>query len=1203
MSNETPHFDCGSQCFALLLALLMLLADAVVAQEFRGTVSGAITDQSGAVIPGARVAAKNQETNVVNEGVSNESGGYRIPFLIPGVYEVTVEAQGFKKASRQNIEVRVNDRLEVNFSLEAGSISDTVTVTSETTPLLSSESGSLGQVVDRRRINDLPLQDGNPFSLVRLAPTIFQYGTLRSTLPFNLAVPGQVVASGTFGGSEFSLDGIPNQIQPPNNGAREGTRPGYQPPADAVEEFKVTINSYDAQEGHTAAANINVTLRSGKNQFFGTAYEFIRNEALNANEFFANRAGVKKPPFRYNRWGGSVGGPVFLPRFGEGGPSLYNGRNKTFFFFVYENLPLTVSPAGVFTVPTEAMRRGDFSELLPQNIRIYDPDPTKVTRLANGQFQRAAFPGNIIPADRLNPLALQILALYPLPNQAGNNLKQNNYFSANPAIDQFNSQAFRIDHSFNENNRTYFRFSRNHRINNFNRLTPEINGYFPSEEVRDALAQGGAIDHVWTVSPTLFLNVRTGLNHYFEQQYGGTRGKVELGSFGFSPRFLSQVVETNQLPRIGIGGFSFPSTRSFVNYFVNDVVSLQPTATKIAGNHSLKFGYDGRIYQRSAQPSTITTGDFAFNGEFTRQLSNGPTLQGQAFAQFLLGIPSGGSIPRNDTNVVRVLSHAGFVQDDWKVSSRLTLNLGLRYDYDGPATERYDRAIVKFDITAQNPIEVAARAAYAARPIPEVAPDSFRVRGGTRFAGDGTRDLYNPDGGKFSPRGGVAYSLNQKTVVRGGVGWYTIPFTYFFPDQGGYSISTPIVSSVDNTLTPLVTFADPYPNSIIEPIRNTLGLASSNGLGSSFYGDERKHGRALKYTLSVQRELPGQWVIELGYSGSHGYDQAVSRDVNPLPVQYLSRNPTRDVAQINFLNAQVPNPFRGLTPLNPGFSNAANTSRAQLLRPYPQLSSLATEIYDGTSDYNALIVTGERRFSAGYTLNVAYTFSKLIEKLAFTNPQDAELERFISTADVPHRLAVSGIYELPFGRGRRWANSMPGVLEAVLGGWQTQGIFIYQSGAPLTLPNFYYNGDPTNLEIDINSRTIGEDAAGNNRLTGVRTILDRSGFYTLPNGTVLDVNNQAQLTASIQLESNYRTLPRALSNLRQDEINNVDLSVSKNFMFGERAKLQLRAEFLNAFNHPIFDDPVLNPLDGNFARVNSQRNLARNIQLGVKFSF
>ncbi|NOT58789.1 MAG: TonB-dependent receptor [Acidobacteria bacterium] len=1173
--------------FAFTFAFALSLT--ALAQEFRGSINGRITDNSGAAVSNATVVVSNIATNSSASLTTDEGGAYTALYLTPGNYTVSVEAKGFKKTIRNNIEVRVGDKLALNVQLEVGAVNETVNITTDA-PLLDTNTGSAGQVIDRRRISELPLSDGNPFVLTRLAPGIAYTGDLLFSRPFDNGGTSSIVADGAPGGNEFTLDGTPNQAS--------GRRVAFVPPADAVQEFKVETASFDGQQSHTAGATVNVTMRGGANQFHGTAYEFVRNDILSANNFFSNFNKRPRDVTRYNRYGGTFGGPVVLPSFGQGGKPYWVGRDRSFFFFAYEGLKDSFQEPGSFTVPTLAMRQGDFSALLP-SIVIYDP----ATARQNGaRVERSAFPGNRIPSNRFSPIALNYLKYYPEPNTVVTDpLGTNNFFSTNPRSDNFHSESIRFDQTISEAQRFFVRYSQNNRREARGNWTGVVNGIRPTGNFLYRINKSGTFDHIYNLSASTVLNTRVGYSRFVERSDRQHQGEFSPASLGFSPAAAAFFGDASYLPRFEIGGVSVLGDTLGDNTTFN-IYSVQPTLTRVTGNHSFKMGYDFRSYRENNRPAAHAAGRYDFGNTYTRQLDTSANVAGgQQLAAFLLGQPTGGLIDRNTSRSNQTLYNAPFFHDDWKVSRKLTLNLGLRYEYEGATTERFNRNVAGFDATVASPVEAAAKAVYAANPIPEVTAANFNVKGGLLFTTADNRSFWDADKNNLQPRVGLAYQLSDKTVLRGGWGVYTVPFIINAVNQPGFSQATNIVPTTNVGLSFQATLANSFPNGVDTPPGASLGLATFLGRDITFFPNQINNPQTQRFTVGVQREILGNWVVEATYVGNRGYDLTTGafNFVNPIPRQYLSTSQTRDTTVINFLGQNFINPFRNLTPFSgTGFFTNANQSRAQLLRPFPQFGAINSIRNDGTSIYHSGQLRAEKRFSKGYSLLAAYTWSKYIERVSFLNDVDADFERRISRDDVPHRVVASGIYELPFGKGRKFGGGWNSYVDGVLGGWQLNGIFQWQSGRPLDLGgrNVYFNGDASQLAAAITSANADP----------TRKVFDVSGFYfhdaaVQTNGADDPVKQRAD--QRIALANNLRYFPTRFSGLRGQNLHLWDLSVMKKVKIYERLQLELRGEFLNAFNHVQFNDPETNPTSANFGRVTSQANLPRNVQIGVKLIF
>ena len=1168
---------------ASAMAIALLVAAGAAAQDFRGAIAGRVTDQSGGVLPGVTVTVTNKETNVSNDTVTNATGTYSLLYLQPGTYTVSAELQGFRRVSRDNVEVRLGDRLEIDFKLEVGRLEEVVTVAADT-PLLETRSGSAGQVIDEKRIALMPLSDGNPFVLARLAPGVAYHGDLKFSRPFDNGGTSDFTADGGPGRNEFTLDGSPNMAN--------GRRVAFVPPAGAVQEFKVETATFDAQQGHTAGATVNVTLKSGTNRLKGDGYYHYRDEALSGNDFFLERAGRPKDTLEYKRYGFTAGGPALIG-------NLYDGRDRTFFFTAFEWLYDQFPEPGQFTVPTEAQRNGDFSALLSQGIIIYDP--LTAVRLANGRIERQPFPGNIIPPSRISPIAREYLKYYPLPNQAGTATGLNNFITSNPRGDDFYSMNYRVDHNLTSKQRFFVRYSRNNRRENRGNWTSEVNGIRPTGNYLFRINDAVNVDHVWTMTPSTLLNMRASWSRFQEPSIRQHQGLFEPASLGF-PSAATQYFGANKyFPRFEFDDASFSDLGdTFAGGPNASIYSFQPTMTHSRGNHSFRTGADIRVYREENFPSVHSAGRYDFGrgstNLFTKQFDNSSAAAiGQDLAAMLLGMPSGGTIDRSADRFNQVLYSGLFFQDDWRVSSKLTLNLGLRWEYEAAPTERFNRNARGWDPAATLAITSAAQSAYAANPIPEVAPNAFRVLGGLNFVDDSNRGTYDADRNNFQPRIGFAYQLNDKTVARGGWAIYAVPALFDISGiyQPGFSAPTSLVPSPDLGLTIRATLANPFPDGVAEPPGNSLGPNTFIGRTIGRFNDQLDYvnGQSMRWSLGVQRELPGQWVFEGAYVASRSYDLSTDVNINPVPRQYLSTSPVRDQPTIDHLTANVTNPFRGLVP-GEGLNN--NTvQRQQLLRPYPQFSNVDVRRYDGSSTFDSAQFRLEKRFSGGYTVLTSYTWSDFREKLTKLNDTDLEYEERYQDTHLPHRLVVNGIIELPFGRGRRFASDANSVLNAFIGNWSVSAIWNWQSGRPnMTMGNVYYNGDITQLKTKY---TDDPDVP----------VFDTSGFYfsdaaVMTNGQLDPAKQRAD--QRIRLANNVRTLPSRWNGLRGPRYTNWDMSFVKGFEMG-RVRAQFHIELYNAFNDVFYNNPNLDPTSANFGKVSSQNNLPRNIQIGTKIVF
>jgi len=1162
----------------ILLGFAVLLApqpEQLLAQEARGTIVGKITDQSGGVVPGATVEVTNKAMGTKITLVTNDQGFYQAPYLIPGLYLISVDVQGFKKSVRDGIELRVNDRLELNIQLEVGLADEVITVTGET-PLLDSSSASMGHVIDSRRVAELPVPHGNPYGLIGLAAGVAFTRDPRLDRPFEPThIVGYTMDGTRANRSDVTLDGV---------SATATANPGevissYVPPADLVQEFKVQTATFDASFGQTEGGVTNISLKSGSNNLHGTAYYTKMAPGLFANDFFANRNGQPRGDFNYNRWGGTAGGPVWFPK-------LYNGRNRTFFMWGYEGIHESrPRNNGTPTVPTKKMKTGDFSELLAigSQYQIYNPFTRRA--IAGGRFQQDKFDGNIIPSSLINPVAKKVLEYFPDPLTEGNVDKTGNFAQPNllETITYY-THSIRVDHVINNAQRLFVRGSFYKRDSNYNNYFHNLS----TGEWFQFLSRAGTIDHVWTLSPTLVLNSRYGYNRFVRvTERNPESAGFDLTQLGL-PKSLNDAIplDIRRFPRIDLTGYQ--GTGFGGEWRPNDTHSIIVTLQKVQGSHALKTGMEFRAYRETDKFfANNQTSQLSFDTGWTRgPLDNStaaPGGLGQSVASLLLGLPTGGGVVRAADYAEQSTSWGFYFHDDWKVSNRLTLNLGLRWEFEGALTERYNKSARDFDFSFTQPMEAAARAAYALNPTPEVPAAQFTTRGALTFAGlnGKPRGLYETPKANLMPRFGLAYRLRSKTILRGG---YGIFFGFLGQRRGdviqpGFSRTTPFTASNDNGLTFIATLSNPFPTGILEPVGAGEGTLTNVGQSVTFFNPNPKMPYMQRWELGIQHELPGGFVAEVSYVGNRGTGVEYSRNLNATPLRYLSTSPVRDQATINYLSFNMPNPFRGLMPAGAsGTFTGTNISRERLLRPFPQFDSVTTSSHDGYSWYHSFQSRIDKRFSKGYTLTWNYTWSKFMQASELLNAADLRPYETISDLDRPHRVSMSGIYEFPFGRGRRFGANVNPVLSGIISGWQLSGIYAYQSGAPLGWGNIIFYGNIKDIALPSDQRTID------------RWFNTDAGF---------------EKASAKALGSNVRAFPLRFSHIRGDVINNFDFSAIKNTRIAEGKTAQFKAEFINAFNRPQFPGPDMTPTSATFGKVtaSTQTNYARRIQISLKFIF
>jgi hypothetical protein len=1136
------------------------------AQETRGTILGRVTDPTGAVIAGASVRATNRATDVSVSVRTNDSGNFTIPYLITGSYTVESEMAGFKKTVRDRIEVRVNDTVEVNIELQVGSTSESVEVRAET-PLLSTAQSSLGQVIDSRRVLELPSFGNSPMVLVQLAPGVMNSTDMRLAKAGSFSINKNSQFSTDGAGqynNEFTLDGVSN-----TQASGTSSRVGFIPPQTAVAEFKVQTSSYDASVGHTIGSLVNVSTKSGTNELHGEAHWWVRNRAFDAPTLFQNRAGQKLAVYQDNRYGMSLGGPAYIPR-------VYNGKSKTFWFYAWEGNKFGIPSPTVSTVPTDAMRRGDLSPLLAlgSTYQIYDP-LTTVTA-PGGRFSRQPFARNMIPANRLDPVAQAILKHWPAPNQAGTSDGRNNFFANRPAQERTWVHLARVDHAFNQNHRIFFRinsdFWEEHKNQRFDTNATGI--------VLNRVNKGASFDDVYVFNPTFLVNFRYGVTRANFTERRQSRG-FDLKSLGLSSRLASFADPSlTTFPHVLVGSFtdlgSWENPGDGGNYSMTH--SFAGTFTKLQGAHNLRFGADFRVYRENVNryPYDVSP-EFNFSSTYTRgPLDNSPAPPvGGELAAFLLGVPDG-RMDRTSSIAEQDRYFGIYLQDDYKVSPRLSVNLGLRYEFETPVTERFNRSVAHFAFDQANPIEAQARANYALNPIAELPLADFRVRGGLTFVNTGGngRAYWTGEKNNFMPRAGFAYQLRPTTVIRAGYGIFfdTLGVNKTDSIQTGFSLSTPVQTSLDGGLTYRATTADPFPTGLLAPLGAAGGLTTNLSQAISFFPVDRKQAYGQRFSFGLQQVLPMQYLLEASYVGSRGTRLGVDRNLNVTPAQYLSRLPVRDQRTIDFLSQQFPSPFFGTDPIF-----GRNISRGNLLKPYSEFGNITVNEPIGYSWYHSLQVRAEKRFSRGYTFQLSYTWSKLMEATEFLNASDPLPYESLSSFDRTHHLVMSGIWELPFGRGRRFGSHLPKPVEFVAGGWQLNGVIQRQSGPPLGFGDVWtlFSGNPNDVVLPKDKRSVD------------RWFNTDAGFN----------KNNAQA-----LGSNVRVSPLRFGGIRADGQARWDFSAIKNFRVTEKVKTQFRAECLNAWNHPNLSTPNTTPTNSSFGAITSQ-DVPRSWQMSLNVTF
>ena len=1194
----------------LLMAAFVVLCATASAQEFRATISGRVADASGAGVPNAKVVVHNVSTNEDFSATTNEDGNYTVSFLIPGQYTVSAEAPGFKKQTRQNIELHVNDKVSVDVNMQVGDVAESVTVT-EAPPLLETETASRGGVIENLRVTELPLNGRNPFMLSNLTPGVIFNGNPVFTRPFdngdnaNFSINGGLRQT-----NEFLIDGMPDNAVTDTAGDRSHANQNvaYIPTVDATQEFKIVTNFYDAQYGRTGGGVINVTTKSGTNQFHGTAYEFLRRYQLDANSFSQNTAG--KPRYsvdpitganlgghKLDQYGGVFSGPVWIPK-------VYNGKDKTFFTFAVENYNESTPSPSITNVPSLAMRNGDFSKA---GVAIYDPfstalnpafDASKAESASNPRYLRTQFDNNMIPAAKMNAVGLGIIKSYPVPNTGAPDAISNNYYTgANLSADHFRNWLGRVDQSFGQKERMFFRYAHNRR-NQVDNGSSNFQG--PGLDAQDPLVRlndNAVVDSVTVLSANMVLNLRAGLSRYIEQALRQRVFGYDITQLGFSQAYANSRFDPIP-PRIDVDG-DYPSwgTRN-QRYNVNNVLSFQPSLSWIKGKHSLKFGGDYRDLRVNTASGSFVYGggQFHFTKGYTQRVPNfAESGVGNAFASLVLGVPNDGIISYTPALAYRWGYTGLYVQDDIKLTQRLTVNLGLRWDVEGAPTERYNRQNRGWNFTAASPLAAAVKNAN-----PTDCPTCANLTGGLLFAGSNgqPREAFNTDYNHFQPRIGAAYQIARNTVLRGGFGMFYLPEAAF-GGVAGFAADTSFISTTGsgvNSFIPQNTLSNPFPNGLFQPVGTAQGLLTFAGQNIIFNDPNRKIPHANQFSFGIEHQLPGAVKLEASYVGSRTYDVNTNdnqaggaRNINALSADQLAKARQDST----YLTASVPNPFAGLLP---GTNlNGATVQRQLLLKPYPQFGNvLIGQESIGKIWYDSLQVSVEKRYSAGLVLVGAYTFSKNLEAVSFANPQDAAPTKNLTSNDRPQRLVLSGVYQLPFGRGKKFANTIGPWANLLIGGWEYNFIGTLQSGTPMDLPGGAYilkNPSLSNQTTNFWFNTCVLNVAGT-----AATMPDpaHKGFSTACTDPAWQLRGPNTL----------RTTQFRTGDVRYPWAKQWDMSLNKNFYVSERWNAQFRFETFNTFNTPIRNNPNTDITSSNFGFVPAnQSNFPRNIQLGFKVNF
>ncbi|HUK48901.1 MAG TPA: carboxypeptidase-like regulatory domain-containing protein, partial [Terriglobales bacterium] len=1197
------------QLLSLGFVIALALSIPSRAQNVYGTIAGTVTDTTGAAITDATVTLTNLATNEKHQVKSGAAGEYTFVNILPGRYRVEATKTGFKTFVREPVVVDIESGIRVDIAMQVGETTETIEVSSEA-PLLQPETQSLGQVVESRTVTDMPLNGRNPLALVALVPGVVPQGapsvggnSSGSPVGANPFAMGDFqIGGGQAGQSAVLLDGVAT------NGSYLNVVT-IVPDSEDIQEFKVQTNNLGPEYGRFAGGVINLTTKSGTNGFHGSGYEFLRNNVFDASGFFARTydsttgttTPIAKPALTQNQFGATIGGPII--------------KDKLFFFSSYEGFRLRSGQTLTTTVPTALERSGDFSQ---SGFNIYDPNTTD-TRAANqgGACASLSTTGcrtqfvtngvaNVIPTNRLDQTAVALLNYFPLPNQPGekNNFVEN--FSGGGDINQINE---RIDYNLSEKQRIFGRFTRNSILS-----LPDS----PFKDVcsdrctENTVAKQIAVGDTIAISPKTILDLHAGFTRYVYVRTPLSEG-IDLSQFGPNWAALAPQMAYTHLPTVcisqtpnddlwGSGDWCSAGTGSGIGAY-DGTLDVDPMLSKIFGAHTLKIGGEFRLLQNNYYQSNEPAGLFQFDGGMT---AANPLVQpgvgvngGQGVASFLLGLGSNVNTNSNVTTPGKMAEeikyYAFYAGDTWQATRKLTLNLGVRADIQGDWTERYDRQVV-FLPDAASPIAGAVG-------MPGLKGE-FAVVHSPLF---GNRSPFGP-WKNIAPRIGFSYQLDSNTVIRSGYGMFYLPVDVRWDDAphnlftNSYSQPWLATTSVNGVPVPLNPLSNPFPGGIIQPMYRNQTLIDEQGSGIGAALDNFPPPYVQQWNLDIQRQLPGDSLIDVAYAGSKGTNlPAHSQDLDQMPLQDLPQGgPSQTNTNIvNALTASIPNPFCaapcGTGPVvSGGVGSDANIPAGRLLLPYPQFDDVSMEEPDNRdSIYHSLQMKFQKRFSAGASILASYTVSKLIDDtnseinwLETASPQWGDSnaynlrgERSLDGFDVPQRFVLSGVLDMPVGKGKKFGGNMSPVADKVLGGWGIAPIITFQSGFPLSMG---CSGAYGLLG------SSGIPNVGCPRLTVVGNRGNTSGSLDAKLAQWFNTSAYA-FTNNYGYGSDGRTEP----NVRADGIKNFDFTATKDTKFGpdDRLTLQFRADFFNIFNRTQFNAPNTSFGSPNFGQVTAQYNL------------
>ena len=1151
--------------FAVLaVALLVFLGISrfSLAQTYNGGLRGVITDASGAALRGASVTLTDEATHQTRSVITDDIGAYAFNELRPSSYTLHVEAAGFSTTDRTHIPIATQDFLTLDLSLAVGATSDVVQVSAEAA-LVDLSTASVSTDLNEEQLVELPILGRNPYMTVKASGLFVNTGNPQFVRFADQNGTTQTsVAGGPVGSNQYLIDGVP--ITDTNN------RPIAIPTIEAIQDVKVQANTYDAQVGRTGGAVFNTLLRSGSDTYHGSIFGATRQTDWLANDFFANREGIARPDSPYYNWGASLGGFLFIPH-------VYDGRKKTFFFIASEGYIQTSPYTEIFAVPTALERNGDFSQSYNAdgtlNV-IYDPSKTFTD--AEGVIHRTPFDGNVIPTDRLSTVGKNIASYYPNPQVAAPT-GQNNFTGTDDVRDHAQEVTVKLDQQI----RPWWNVSASYIF--YEALQPLGNplGTLPGSYSYTYHRQVDAtqLNSVWILNHNTVLTARYGINR-FPNLIAEVSNGFNPSTLGF-PTSLTSKLQADFFPTIFLRNFSqLGQDTSSLDNWKSQV--LNGTLAKSAGRHNLTFGAEYRRIRMNFIDLGDAPGTYTFSGAFTQQypgVSNDGT--GSDLADLLLGYPVSGDVETSTQLNTYVDYFALFAQDDLRLTRRLTLNYGLRYESETGLKEDHNQLAVGFGRTATAQLS-----------------SSTAVTGGILFAGiDGNpRDIGDLSRRKFAPRIGASYKLNDKTVLRGGYGILYAPLRYD-PSAAlapGYTQYTPYVASNDNDQTPANVLDNPFPNGLEKPSGNAAGLLTGIGSSVTTYDQQLKAPRVQQFSAGVERELPEQIALDVEYIGSRSTNLSPG-STGSTPVNYNQLNPSNFGLGYAALSSSVANPYYGNG--GTGVIGGATIAQSQLLLPFPQFSAVTLLTSASYADYDALLIKAEHRAGHGLSLLSSFTWSRnrdasfatsnSIQSPATSAPQNIynlRAEYGYAVDNVPYRFSAGVTYDLPVGRDQHFSTGSR-ITDFIAGNWQLNLVPTFQAGFPLTIKQ---SSNP-------NSSIVGNGVQRPNLVSGV-SLKTSGSLYNRLNGYL----NPAAFATSTVLT--FGNAPRTLL-LRGPGYENWDISLLKSVLVRGHVNIQFRAESFNSFNTPQFNGPNTSFGSSSFGQITSEANFPRYLQLGLRLAY